>query len=160
VRRALSGGTIGRVALAVVLLGVLVVMVLRPGGRDEGSDPAGAPPSPTAVMPTATPDAPPNEEHFCTEYRSLAAAQGQYAAEPDATGARLLRDAADRLLAAGVPESMAAPAQAGYLTEISGSYGSLGETLDPAAVPGARAGPSLDASARFSSWLSIFCPAG
>lgn len=152
-----------RVGFGLVLLAVLgVLLFLRPGTGGQDA-PTGPEASESAVLPTA-PAAPPSEEAFCEGYRMLAASQGQYAAQPDEHGAALLRDAADNLLATGVPDSMQAPARTGYLVEISGIYASIGEKLDPRAVPGAAAqddgGSSLSGAAgEFGAWLNRLCPA-
>ena len=152
-------GVVGRVGFAVLLLCVLGVVVLVRPGDDDRVRRADAGSSPSGVMPSATPSTPPSEEAFCAEYRLLAAAQGQYVAQPDARGAEILREAADRLLATGVPETMGLPARAGYFVELSGVYGSIGATLAPEAVPGSGDGPVAGASGEFSGWLAAFCPA-
>ncbi len=152
----------GKIGLAGVLVAVLALMLfLRPGDGDPADEPADAGASPAGVVPSATPDAAPSEEAFCEGYRRLAAAQGQYAAVPDATGAEILRGAADDLLATGVPDSMPVLARGGWFIEISGIYGSLGEELAPEAVPGAADGDQqvAGASGAFASWLADLCPA-
>lgn len=162
--RRLDTGTVARLGLAALMVLVLALILL--GRRDDsgdGGDPGAAPgataPS-EAFLPSLAPGASPSEEGFCASYRMLAAAQGQYAAQPDATGADLLRRSADTLLATGVPESMGRSARAGYLVEITGIYGSLGLELDPRAVPGAGDGTKVTgAAAEFSGWLVQFCPA-
>lgn len=162
-RRAVAA-TPARFGFGLVLLAVLgVILFLRPGA-DAPDDPA-AEPSPPAngVLPSATPATPPSEEAFCQRYRMLASAQGQYAAQPDERGAELLREAADDLLATGVPDSMQVPARTGYFVEISGIYATLGEALDRRAVPGAAeddGGSSVSGSAgEFGAWLNRLCPA-
>lgn len=164
----------GRSQLALVatmvVVGVAVVALPRIGGpRDQGGeggpgpgapDPSAGPP---AVMPTATPVIAPSEEAFCARFRRLSGLQGQYAAQPDETGAGLLRDEVDDVLAIGVPDSMGIPARTGYLLALSEIYESFGERLDPRAVPDALPdgadGTSLaDPSGAFGTWLAELCP--
>lgn len=147
---------------ALVVVGAFVLVLPRDG--EDG--PATPDPSagPVAVMPTATPVIAASEEAFCARFRMVADLQGQYAAQPDGTGAGLLRDEVDDILTIGVPDSMGGAARTGYFLDLSGIYESLGEELDPRAVPGAAAdvtgGDSLSGPAgAFGSWLSEFCPA-
>lgn len=159
-----TAGPPARIGLGVLLVAVLgVVLFLRPGSGATDSPPPEAAASPTGVLPTATPATAPSEEAFCQGYRQLAAAQGQYAAQPDGPGAELLRGAADDLLAIGVPDSMQVPARTGYFVEISGIYASLGTALDRRSVPGAAdadGGTSVSgAVGEFGAWLNRFCPA-
>lgn len=145
-------------ALISLLLAVLaLVLFSRPGGdADELDKPA------RAVQPSASTELPApqaaSEEAFCAEFRRLAAAQGEYAAVPDERAAELLREAADRMVATGVPETMTLPARGGYFTVMEGIYGSLGLALQPAAV-GALDDPTEGADAAFSSYLVQYCPA-
>lgn len=154
-------GLQSRWALAVVLVGVLGATLVVLPQRD---DPAPAAPPPVAEpAPTATPATAPSEESFCAAYGSLAAVQGQYLAQPDEVGAQLLRETLDGLLATGVPESMGVLARTGLFIDLSGVYESLGETLDPRAVPGAAedAGDGTStsgASGAFGEWLVELCP--
>lgn len=139
--------------IAVVL--VLVVFV-RTGGDDE---PVGTASPSASATPSALPD-PPSDEEFCRSFRVLAGAQAVYAATPDDRGADLIRDIAGDLVALGVPASMPVEARGGYYTVINGIYGSIGETLDPGAVPGAAEGDQIAGSdAAFSVYLDEFCPA-
>lgn len=159
-----TGGQSVRIGLGVLLVAVLgVVLLLRPGSGGAGRQPPESAASPTGVLPTATPATAPSEEAFCQGYRRLAAAQGQYAAQPDGPGAELLRGAADDLLAIGVPDSMQVPARTGYFVEISGIYASLGTALDRRAVPGAGeadGGTSVSGVVgEFGVWLNRLCPA-
>jgi hypothetical protein len=155
------GGPAARAAFGVVLLAVLgLIVFVRPG--DDGSAGPGAdpPPEPTGVMPTATPANPPTEAEFCDRYRSMAGAQSQYVAVPDDRSAQVLRDAADELLATGIPGSMPVLATGGFFTELSGVYGSIGQTLDPQAMPtAAEVARSEDAPAAFGTYLARTCPA-
>lgn len=162
-RRAVSM-TPARFGFGLVLLVVLgVILFVRPGTDAPREPGAGPPPPANGVLPSATPATPPSEEAFCQGYRMLASAQGQYAAQPDERGAELLREAADDLLATGVPDSMQVPARTGYFVEISGIYATLGEALDRRAVPGAAeddGGSSVSGSAgEFGAWLNRLCPA-
>lgn len=144
----------GGAALVVIVLAL--VLFVRPGGDD--ADQPSAAPSPEASA-SAAPD-PPSEEEWCRGFRRLADAQAVYAAAPDTRGAELIREAADDIVAMGVPATMPVEARGGFYTAISGIYGSLGETLDPAAVPGAADGDQIAGSdAAFSSYLNEFCPA-
>lgn len=159
-RRALPEPT-ARIGLGLLLLAVLAALLLwRPEGGD-GADPGGEPsPSVTGLLPTATPATAPSEEAFCGKYRMLAAAQGQYVAQPDERGAEVLREAADDLLATGVPDSMRPGARSAYFVEISGIYATLGENLDRQAVPGAESSADPSSSTNeFSAWLAELCPA-
>lgn len=136
-------------------------MLLWP--TDDGGDRTsrGAPsPTTTAQAPPSQPSEPPvvSEEKFCEEFRRLAAAQGEYAAVPDQTATELLREAADRMVAVGVPRSMTLPARGGYHGVLEGIYGTLGLTLDRAAV-GALDEPAAGEDAAFGSYLTQFCPA-
>jgi hypothetical protein len=141
---------------AAVLVGVIVlVLFYRPGDDDPATGPQ---PTPTSTPTSVAPPASPSEEAFCAEFRRLAAAQSEYAAAPDARAIELLRDAADRLVEVGVPETMTLPARSGYFTVIDGVYGSLGLSIEPAAV-GALDEPVDGADAAFSSYLIQFCPA-
>ncbi|GAA4815015.1 hypothetical protein ACFQ0K_06815 [Nocardioides caeni] len=154
-----------RLDLLVLLLAVLgAVLFLAPGG--DRAEPAPAPDSEAGPADApATPSGPaPSEEAFCSAYRDLAAAQGQYVAQMDERGAELLRETADELVALGVPDSMSVLARTGFRLELSGIYGSIGLALDPTAVPGALTedgdGTSLSGSAgEFGAWLSELCPA-
>lgn len=159
-RRGLSGPA-ARAAFAVLLLAVLgLVVFVRPDGDEGAVGDEGATPAPTGVMPTATPATAPSEAAFCDRYRSLAGAQSQYVAVPDDRSAGLLRDAADDLLATGIPGSMSVLAAGGFFAELSGVYGSIGLTLDPQAMPGAAEASRADgAPAAFASYLTGSCPA-
>ncbi|WP_408897794.1 hypothetical protein ACJ5H2_01485 [Nocardioides sp. R1-1] len=157
----------GRWALAAVLGVVLVLLLVlgRPGGPGEPGAPAADLPASPGSSETGSEAGPvPSEEQFCSRYLVLAAGQGQYAAQPDETSARLLRDAAEELVSVGVPASMSPLARTGYRVEISGIYDSLGEDLPAAAVPGAL-GDEADGSSlsgvvgAFGDWLAQYCPA-
>lgn len=155
----------GRWALAGVLVAVLALLLVlgRPGGPDDsprGAEGAGEADMPSPSAPVRTP----SDDEFCSRYLVLAAGQGQYAAQPDETTTRLLRDAAEDLVAVGVPASMSPLARTGFRVEISGIYDSLGEELPAAAVPGALEdggdGSSLSGVVgAFGDWLAQYCPA-
>lgn len=159
-------GAAPRLGLGLVLVGVLVATLFLLPRRDEPAATGPPPPSgPAGVVPTAT-GAAPSEEAFCAGFRTVAAVQGQYLAQPDETGAALLRDALDDLLATGVPDSMDTLARTGYLIEMTGLYGTLGEELDPSAVPGAATADGSGAAdsslagapGAFGQWLTELCP--
>lgn len=145
-------------ALAGLLLLVLALVLLaRTGGDGTTSgdrDPPSEPPPSTAFSEPVVA----SEEEFCGQFRRLAAAQGEYAAAPDERASELLRDAADQMVATGIPATMTLPARSGYFTVLDGVYRSLGLSLDPAAV-GALDEPVDAADAAFSSYLTQYCPA-
>ncbi|GAA1511560.1 hypothetical protein [Nocardioides humi] len=153
-----------RLGLGLVLVVVLVVTLFLGRGGDDPADggPAGPPDQSGSPGPSA-PTTVPSDEEFCDAYRVLAAAQSQYAAQPD-SAAEALRRAADDLIDGGVPDSMSALVRTGYYVEISGVYGSLGDELDRSAVPGALeddgTGTSISGTVgAFGGWLAQYCPA-
>jgi hypothetical protein len=142
--------------LALVVVVAVAVFFLRPGGDSSdpapsGGDSASAAPSASGPPPVAT------DEEFCSEFRLLAESQGTFVSSGE-TDPGPLRDAADALVAVGVPESMSLPARAGYYTLIDGVYDSIGDSLDPAAV-GAPGKAVNGGDAAFSAYLTEFCPA-
>lgn len=153
---------LARPGLAVLLIAVVAVIVfVRPDGDDEPTPPGTATTSeaPGPVMPTATPSTPPSEEEFCTNFWAMLAAQGEYAAAPDERGYELLEEAADRLLATGIPRSMSTLALGGLHTDLSDAYLDLGLALSPDAIPGAVEASELDGSYdAFGEYLETYCP--
>lgn len=136
-----AAGALRRTTAAAVLACGLVLTAC--GGGDE--TPESAPSPSVEVVPNADapgPTAPADDDEFCTAYRALAEAQALFAAETD--GAEVgLRDAADTLLALGIPAGMPDAARVGYAIELEGIYGSLGVQLDPEALP-TEGGPDED----------------
>lgn len=155
-RRAARRG-IGSVVLPLTLAGVVLGLVLftRSGEDQASSRQSGTDPATSTSVPS--PDRA-SEEEFCAEFRRLAAAQSEFTIAPDQRGSELLREAADRLVGVGVPETMTLPARSGYFTLVEGIYQSLGLTLDPAAV-GALDEPVDGGDRAFSSYLVQYCPA-
>jgi hypothetical protein len=146
----------GSVVLVLALVGLVLTIVLFTGTRDDPPStrqPAPAPSSSAVPSPAVT-----SEEQFCAEFRRLAAAQTEFTIAPDRRGSELLREAADRLVAVGLPATMTLPARSGYFTLIEGIYQSLGLTLDPASV-GALDEPVEGGDDAFSSYLIQYCPA-
>ena len=153
-------GAATRLAFGLLLLAVLgLIVFLRPGGDAAPGDGVSPAPSATGSLPTAQPAPAPSESTFCDQYRLMAGAQSQYVVHPDVRAAELLREAAESLLATGIPESMSILAQGGFFIELSGVYGSIGLTLDPQAMPGAAEASRADgASTAFASYLARSCP--
>lgn len=153
---------LARPGLAVLLIAMVVVVVLvRPDGDDESTAPGTAATSeaPGPVMPTATPSTPPSEEEFCANFWAMLAAQGEYAAAPDQRGYELLKEAADRLLATGIPRSMSTLALGGLHADLSEAYLDLGLALSPDAIPGAVEASELEGSYEaFGDYLTDYCP--
>lgn len=153
-----------RLGLGLVLVAVLLATLFalprheRPGATEPS--PTGPPPAaePPGAEPAATADPAPSEEAFCAGFRAVVAVRGQYLAQPDEIGANLLQDALDDLLATGVPHSMEALARSGYFVRMSELYGTVGERLDPGAVPGAADTPPKGAPDAFDAWLTDLCP--
>jgi hypothetical protein len=148
-----------RLAFGALLLAVLgLIVFLRPGHEAPG-EVASPAPSATGAPLTAQPAPAPSESTFCDQYRLMAGAQSQYVVHPDARAAELLREAAESLLATGIPDSMSILAQGGFFIELSGVYGSIGLALDPQSMPGAAEASRADgASTAFASYLARSCP--
>lgn len=144
------------VLLVLLMLGVLAAVLLARPGEDDAPAPSTPTPAdpPTSVAPPATP----SEEEFCAGFRKLAATQSAYAAAPDQRAVELLRQAADDLIALGVPKTMSLPARGGYHTVVGGIYDSIGLSLERSAV-GALEETDPNEDPAFSSYLAQFCPA-
>lgn len=144
---------------------VLVLFVLGPGGEQAppgaGEDPVGAAdPSVSSVPDEAQPTEPPRQatdEEFCAGFVRLANSQGTFVSEGE-TRPGPLQEAADDLVAIGVPQSMSLPARTGYHAVISGVYETIGLELPPEAV-GAAATAVDGADAAFTAYLDQECPA-
>jgi hypothetical protein len=156
-------GTPRRLLLGALLLVVVaLILFVRPDTADDdaGADRAPDPTSAGGVMPSATPETPPSEEAFCREYRRMAASRSEYEVDSSAPGYDAFEAALGRLLATGLPQSMPAIARGGLYTEMSEAYGTLGLTLDPAAIPGGPEASGLERAGRqFTAYLEDYCPA-
>ena len=144
-------------AIGVLALVGLIVFVQRPAG-DTGVDGRVDTPAPDGTpTSTAAPAAPAvaDDEDFCAGFRALADGQAQYVSGSADEAA--LQEAADALVATGVPAGMSLPARSGYFGLISSVYDSIGLDLEPAAV-GATTESVEGGDAAFSAYLQQSCP--
>ncbi len=112
-------------AVAAVLVAVVVFLLVR--GDDDGSDPAGVDPRPSAStdLPVVA------DEVWCAGWQNLVALQGQYVASPTPDGSAALLAAVDAQQELGVPENLD---PAGY-TELTAVLDDLRASVDPSFTP-------------------------
>jgi hypothetical protein len=150
---------------ALVVVALVVLLVPRPGEDPESSSTAqdvavpGAGDSAAAPEQVQTTGAPrqATDEAFCSEFVAMANSQGDFVSGGE-TEPELLEQAADDLIAVGVPEAMSLPARTGYYAIISGVYDSIGMELSREAV-GAAPTAVEGADAAFTAYLDANCPA-
>ena len=111
-------------AVAAVLVAVVVFLLVR---GDDGSDPAGVDPQPSAStdLPVVA------DEVWCAGWQNLVALQGQYVASPTPDGTAALLAAVDAQQELGVPENLD---PAGY-TELTAVLDDLRASVDPSFTP-------------------------
>ncbi|GAA5124524.1 hypothetical protein GCM10023339_46120 [Alloalcanivorax gelatiniphagus] len=150
---------------ALVVVALMVLLVPRPGGDEgpsgtaqDGASAAGEPTGSAApqVQTTGAPREA-TDEAFCEQFVAMANVQGEFISNGE-TRPDLLEQAADDLVAVGVPASMSLPARTGYFNVISGVYDSIGLGLAPAAV-GAAPAPVEGSDVAFTAYLDQYCPA-
>ncbi|NYE35346.1 hypothetical protein F4692_000450 [Nocardioides cavernae] len=145
---------LGGVLLVAVLL---VLFVLGPSAEEEPSGAGTTPAAPEDAAADVGPPAEATDEDFCAGFVALANSQaafvggGEAAPEP-------LQEAADDLLAVGVPPAMDLPARTGYHAVLAGIYESIGMDLAPEAV-GAASTAVEGADSAFTAYLDQRCPA-